>query len=181
MGRGQEGLPERSSTVWRTYERTATHARYVNISACVTWLRGNAGRGTVCARQRGKQWEKGGGGSRLTGADMKRVRVVRCPEPAPPETLERVAVCRRAVQRAVDSLKNKKAIEIHVPAAPGSNVVSRCTPAHGPWSLDTTPYLPVRRVPFTTKRHPALRPPALLCACRGARSSRLSHKRDRTT
>jgi hypothetical protein len=24
--RGQEGLPERSSTVWRTYERTATHA-----------------------------------------------------------------------------------------------------------------------------------------------------------
>jgi len=40
VGRGQEGLPERSSTVWRTYERTATHARYVNISACVTWLRG---------------------------------------------------------------------------------------------------------------------------------------------
>jgi len=111
----------------------------------------------VCARLRGKQWEKGGGGSRLTGADMKRVRVVRCPEPAPPETLERVAVCRRAV----DSLKNKKAIEIHVPAAPGSNVVSRCTPsmhacAHGRW----TQHRIYRYVEFfTTKRHPALPPP----------------------
>jgi hypothetical protein len=51
----------------------------------------------VCARPRGKQWEKGGGGSRLTGADMKRVRV-RCPEPAH-RRHERVAVswavCRR--------------------------------------------------------------------------------------
>ena len=111
----------------------------------------------MCARLRGKQWEKGGGGSRLTGADMKRVRVVRCPEPAPPETLERVAVCRRAV----DSLKNKKAIEIHVPAAPGSNVVSRCTPARMVAGHNTgfTGTSSSRR-----SGTPRYRPPALLCA-----------------
>jgi hypothetical protein len=36
------------------------------------------------------------------------------------------------VQTCVDSLNNKEAIEIHVPVASGSNVVSRCTPASTP-------------------------------------------------
>jgi len=99
---------------------------------------------------------------------MKRVRVVRCPEPAPPETLERVAVCRRAV----DSLKNKKAIEIHVPAAPGSNVVSRCTPSMHACALDTTPDLPVRRV-LHDEAAPRVTAP-LLCSARvGGRPRRV--------
>lgn len=63
VGRGQEGLPERSSTVWRTYERTATHARYVIISACVTWLRGEE----LCVPGR-----EGNSGRRAAGAPASR-------------------------------------------------------------------------------------------------------------
>ena len=63
VDRGQEGLPERSSTVWPSYERTATHARYVNISACVTWLLGEE----LCVPGR-----KGNSGRRAAGAPASR-------------------------------------------------------------------------------------------------------------